>query len=123
MVSILDAGAPKLCFILICFFLKCFLQNITFMYFRSIQKNLLNWYEIGKSVELYCKPIDMVSTNKHFLLARLFIQTTYFVLTSHILTTYQFCLKYVFKVVQIYLKKDIRGDYKKLIFGAGGVEK
>ena len=31
-------------------------------YFRSIQKNISNWYDIKKAVELHCKPIDMVST-------------------------------------------------------------
>ena len=41
--SILDAAAPNLYFILICFCFKWFLQNIMFMYFRSIQKT----FQIG----------------------------------------------------------------------------
>ena len=31
-------------------------------HFRSIQKNISNWYDIKKAVESYCKPIDMVFT-------------------------------------------------------------
>ena len=60
--SILDAAAPKLYFILICFCFKWLLQNIMFMCFSSIQKILSNWYKIRKSIELHWKPIDMIST-------------------------------------------------------------
>ena len=51
--SVLDAAAPKLYFILIFFCFKWFPQNIMFMYFKCIQKILLNWYEIRKSTELH----------------------------------------------------------------------
>ena len=62
--SILDAVAPKLYVVLICFCFKWFVQNIMFMYIRSIQKFLLNSnsYKIRKSTELHWKPTDMVST-------------------------------------------------------------
>ena len=67
------------------------------IYQVSTKKTISNWYDIRKAVEKHCKPVEMVSTWQHFLLKRLFKHTIYL---------YQFCLKFVFKVVQT-LKKDI----------------
>ena len=51
--SIIDAAAPKLYFILICFCFKCFLHNVMFIHFRSIQKILSNSYKLRKAIELH----------------------------------------------------------------------
>ena len=59
--SILDTAAPKLYSIYFAFVSNGFFK-ILFMYFRSIQKILSNWYKIRKSIELHWKPIDVVFT-------------------------------------------------------------
>ena len=72
--SILDTAALKLCFILICFCFKWFLQNIMFMHFRSILKILSNWYKIRKSIEFIENQLTQF-LNGNTRLTRTIIQT------------------------------------------------
>ena len=64
--------------------------------FQVYPKNISNWYDTKKTVELYCKPIDIVFTWNTF------YSNNY----SNTLHLYQLYLKFVFKVVQT-LKKGI----------------